>query len=175
MRMPRVLPAVVTSGALLALVTACSTPPGPEDQRTDLLTVAEHVETELVELFDLADLRVVDEGAEPVPCPAGGERYRRLTIGTMDLADHVEGDGSGDPVDGRLDFAESAVDGAVATSPVAGYFGRSRSRFTDEPQPRPAMYFSEEGPGRGAWLTADLVPFEDGSVLVRLEASTTCG
>lgn len=175
MRTPRVLPVVVISGALLALVTACSTPPGPDDQRSDLLTVAEHVETELVELFDLADLRVVDDGAEPVPCPAGGERYRRLTIGTMDLADYTEVDDTTDLVDGRLDFADGAVGGAVATNPVAGYFDRSRSIFTDEPEPRQAVYYSDEGPGRGAWLTADLVPFEDGSVLVRLEASTTCG
>ncbi len=175
MRSLRVLPAVVTAGAVLALVTACSTPPGPEDQRSDLLSVAEHVETDLVDLYGLADLRVVDEGAEPVPCPAGGERYRRLTIGTMDLADYTEADDTTDLVDGRLDFAGGAVGGAVATNPVAGYFDQSRSIFTDEPEPRQAVYFSEEGPGRGAWLTADLVPMEDGAVLVRLETSTACG
>lgn len=173
---PRVLAGVVTSAAVLALATACSTPPGPQDQRSDLLAVAEHVETDLVDLYGLADVRVIDDGAEPVPCPGGGERYRRLTIGTVDFADHVVMDPTANLVDVRLDLVDGAIGGSVAGNPVArDYFDRGWSERTDEPRPRQTMHYSEDGPGRGAWLAADLVPFEDESVLVRLEASTACG
>lgn len=133
--------------------------------------VAEHVVTRL----DLVDLRTADDGAEPVPCPDGGERYRRLSFGTMDLSDYVELDDVTDLTDGRLDQADSYLDAALTAPEVAVYLNRSRSVFTDDPVPRQVLYFGDEGESRGAWLTADLVPFEDGSVLVRLEASTVCG
>ncbi len=169
-RRRRASAAAVVAGGLLAL-TACGSSPDPADQAGDVTVIADHMIGELEEYAALSDVHVVDDESEAVPCGAGRERFRRLVVGESDQSEFQQSEAV---VDGRLDNVTNDVYAALSSLPLGDYYSGGWDGETDEPAPRQIVVVGADGDGRGASMTVDLFPREDGWVTVRLEVQTAC-
>jgi hypothetical protein len=172
-RPPALRHGALASTALVAVLVlaGCSSAPDISSQREDAVTLAEHVRGSLEYLNGLTDVDVVDDASATVPCVEGGEQYRWLAIGRLpgpetDMA----------ATDAELDAADRAVWGAYAQNPLGpDHLDQAwESTPTDEPVTRQTTWYSDDGDARGSRLTADLIPLDGSTVLVRLEAATAC-
>lgn len=157
--------AVGTAVVGVLLVAGC-TAGGGEEQRVAVLDTAAGVEAALVEQEGWA-ADVVDDGSQPTPCPAGGERYRRLVVGVVEPGTVPEGR---DAVDEAAKDALTTVRGALQAAPDPDRFDQGASVPSDAEVPRQQLWWADDG----AWLTLDLTPGLDGSLQLRLETSTAC-
>ncbi|WP_250442574.1 hypothetical protein [Actinotalea sp. C106] len=175
-RRPALRHGALASTALVAalVLSGCSNAPDISAQREDAVTLAEHVRGSLEYLDALTDVDVVDDASVTVPCAEGGEHYRWLAVGRLPNPNPEAGAAA---TDTQLDVAAQAVRGAVAQNPLGpDHLDRAwESTPTDEPVARQVGWYSDSGDARGSRLTADFIPIDGSSVLVRLEAATACG
>ncbi|MBO1752155.1 hypothetical protein J4G33_10100 [Actinotalea sp. BY-33] len=161
------------------VLAGCSSAPDISAQREDAVPLAAHVRGSLDDLASLINVDVVDDASVTVPCAEGGEHYRWLAVGRLPNPNPEADTVATDTVatDTQLDVAAQAVRGAVAQNPLGpDHLDQAwESTPTDEPVTRQIGWYSDSGDAQGSRLTADFIPVDGSSMLVRLEVATACG